>query len=1294
MLKKLPLGSTGVRPLILLLCAFDMQHTLSNSFQAFSLKDIVDLVKPFSSRENYSIETFISDVEDIFNLHEIKNPIHQVIFVKKCLTGPALTLMRSIRGITNWEQMKQHLLDEFSDKINGLQLHKLMESRRMKPFETLQEYFLAMRDLAHKGSLDDSSLIEYVINGIPDLSNNKIILYGCKSIPEFKEKLKIYEKLFNTSRTFRPNNDKKIDPTHAAKFDRKRIPNPQPICYSCGLKGHKSTQCTNKPHGKQCYGCKNFGHIHANCPQNSRNSASKSDPKLATPARTVNQISAPNVPQNLMHVDITLSGIELTALCDTGSQATIINEKTYLRIGSPPLYPSQITFSGIGRNTVQSIGFFQDSITVQNLTLPAKIHVLSDDTLPLDILIGIDFLQQTQFTFDKDGIRFCSNNDEYFLFHVANVIDDCPFDLSHVSDSNIRNELSSLINSYKPNKTQDSKLKMNIVLQDQIPVCQRARRLSFPEKQKVNEQITDWLNQGIIRETCSDYCSPLVLCKKKDGNLRLCIDYRKLNAKTVKDRYPLPLIEEVLDQLHSGKFFSTIDLKNGFFHVEMEEDSKKFTSFVTHDGQYEFNKVPFGLCNSPSIFQRFINHVFRDLLKEGIVIIYMDDIIIPSIDELDCLKRLSRVLQTASEYGLELNLKKCNFLKSKIEFLGYIIVNGKISPSLDKTVVVQNFPEPKSVKQVQSFLGLTGYFRKFIQNYALVAKPLSDLLRDNTEFHFGPEQKSAFQTLKQKLSENPVLHIFKQGAKLQLHTDASKFGYGAILFQQSDDNKFHPIHYMSKKTSPQEEKYSSYELEVLAIIEALKKFRNYLVGSKFRIITDCSAFQKTMSKTQLTPKIARWALFLEDFNYEIVHRPGKQMKHVDCLSRYPIMLVTHDEITSRIVNCQQSDEYISSIKQLLENKQINDFVLKNNVLYKIVNDSDLLVVPEALQNEIIKKVHTNGHFALAKTEQVLEQEFYIPNARTKIENVIANCVECILYNKKHGKGEGFLNPIPKDNVPLNTYHIDFVGPLPSTNKRYQHIFTVVDAFTKFTWFYPVKSPSAQEAIDKLKFQQTIFGNPSRIITDRGSAFTANEFETYCSEEGIQHLKITTGIPRGNGQIERMHRILIPVLSKLSHDDPTKWFKHVPTVQRVINSSTSRSTKYTPFELMMGTKMKNKEDIKVNEVLHEEYLNHLMHERDEMRNDAKKNILKVQEENRRNYDKKRKKAHQYKVGDFVAIQRTQFGTGLKLRPKFYGPYEVIKVKMKDRYDVKKLGQHEGPNITSTAADHMKMWSRIT
>ncbi|GFT71756.1 retrovirus-related Pol polyprotein from transposon 17.6 [Trichonephila clavipes] len=322
----------------------------------------------------------------------------------------------------------------------------------------------------------------------------------------------------------------------------------------------------------------------------------------------------------------------------------------------------------------------------------------------------------------------------------------------------------------------------------------------------------DWFRPIDLAKECDIYISSRsgsLLCKKKDGNLRICIDYRKINSKTDKDRYPLPLIEEVQDQLQSENFFSTINSKNGFLHVEIEENSKKFTSFVTHNGQYEFNKVPLGLCNSPSVFQRFINHVFRDLLKEGVVIIYMDDIIIPSLDELDGLNRLTRGLKNASEYGLELNFKKCNFLKSKIEFLGHIIEKGTIKPSLDKTKAVLNFPEPKNVKQVQSFLGLSGYVRKFIQNYSIIAKPLSDLLRDNAVFHFGPEQQIAFQTLREKLSENPVLHIFKQGAKLELHTDASKFGYGAILLQQLDDNKLHPVPYFSKKTSPQEEKYSS-----------------------------------------------------------------------------------------------------------------------------------------------------------------------------------------------------------------------------------------------------------------------------------------------------------------------------------------------------------------------------------------------------------------------------------------------------------------------------------------------------
>ncbi|GFT25650.1 hypothetical protein TNCV_1965601 [Trichonephila clavipes] len=311
------------------------------------------------------------------------------------------------------------------------------------------------------------------------------------------------------------------------------------------------------------------------------------------------------------------------------------------------------------------------------------------------------------------------------------------------------------------------------------------------------------------------------------------------------------------------------------------------------------------------------------------------------------------------------------------------------------------------------------------------------------------------------------------------------------------------------------------------------------------------------------------------------------MQHVDALSRHPVMLVTSDELTYKIVNAQESDEYIRTIKKLLQEGKTSEFIVSNKILYKISEDQELLVVPEMMQVDVIKKAHSFGHFAATKTEELVKRDYYFPNMRRCIENGIKNCVECILVNKKRGKGEGFLNPIPKENLPLSTYHVDFIGPLPTTNKNYNHIFTVIDAFTKFTWLYPTKSTTAQEAIERLKLQQKTFGNPSRVISDKGGAFRSKEFEDYCADEQISNVQITTEVPRGNGQVERIHGVLIPVLTKMSIEDPTKWFKHVDSLQRVLNSVPSRSTKYSPFELLIGVKMKNPEDVMIRNLLEEE-----------------------------------------------------------------------------------------------------------
>ncbi|GFU33207.1 transposon Tf2-9 polyprotein [Trichonephila clavipes] len=450
----------------------------------------------------------------------------------------------------------------------------------------------------------------------------------------------------------------------------------------------------------------------------------------------------------------------------------------------------------------------------------------------------------------------------------------------------------------------------------------------------------------------------------------------------------------------------------------------------------------------------------------------------------------------------------------------HIVESGTIKPSPTKTLAVRKFPETTTIKQVQSFLGSTGYFRKYIKDYSKIAKPLSDLTRKENlfVFFFGTEQKEAFEKLKKIMSEGPILHLYKR-----------------------------------------------------------------------------------LQKKDLITRIDRCALQLEEFDYEIEHRTGSRMKHVDALSRYPVMMVCNNTLTSKLKKAQEEDNNIQTFKSLLTLKQESEeFFERNGILYKYLNGRELIVTPKAMQAELIKLIHENGHFSVGKTEEIVKQEFFIPNLS---------------------------NVVKKTHLP--------------------NIYLAI---------YPVKTVPVESALEKLKQQQKTFGNPIRIISDRGSAFTSKLFNDYCDEENIQHLQIATGVPRGNGQVERIHRTLIPVLTKLSLDDSTKWYKYVDRLQRILNSTISRSTKWTPFELLVGIKMRNKEDILIKDLILEEMAKELLEQREFLRNDAKKNIETLLSENRKTYNRRRKKASLYKEGDLVAIQRTQFGAGLKLRPKFLSPYK--------------------------------------
>ncbi|GFW67427.1 transposon Ty3-I Gag-Pol polyprotein [Trichonephila clavipes] len=430
---------------------------------------------------------------------------------------------------------------------------------------------------------------------------------------------------------------------------------------------------------------------------------------------------------------------------------------------------------------------------------------------------------------------------------------------------------------------------------------------------------------------------------------------------------------------------------------------------------------------------------------------------------------------------------------------------------------------------------------------------------------------------------------------------------------------------MSKKTSDHERKYTSFELEVLAVVEALKKFRIYVLGTLFKIITDCDALVKTLSKKELNSRIARWALYLQEFNYTIEHRTGSKIVYVDALSRPPHCMLIQNSVHLQFLKAQQADDQIAAIKTLLETTPHHNCIVKNKLLYKTVNGTDLLVVLDEMQANIIKTAHERGHFAVLSTQDLVSKDFYIPRHKEKVENAFK---------------------------------------------------TVLHAFS-------------QTGNVKTKH---VFGNPARIITDKGSAFTSSAFEdiTVKSKTSLLHISITTGLPRSNGQIEKQNSTIIAVLSKLSVDDPKKWYSHVPHLQEILNSTFQRSIKMTPFELLFGTKMKSCQDIEIVELLNDEITAQFQEQRDALRQDAKKQIYKVQDENRRTYNLRRRQAHKYQLHDLVAIKRTQFDPGLKLKQKYLGPYKVTKVKHNDTYDVEKSDFVDGPSKTPTCAEFMKLW----
>lgn len=598
---------------------------------------------------------------------------------------------------------------------------------------------------------------------------------------------------------------------------------------------------------------------------------------------------------------------------------------------------------------------------------------------------------------------------------------------------------------------------------------------------------------------------------------------------------------------------------------------------------------------------------------------------------------------------------------------------------------------------------MASYFRKYIPEFASRTACITKLTKKDQKWSWGQEQEVARQYVIDHLASKPLLTIFDPALETELHTDASATGYGAILMQRVNGTN-RVVAYFSRRTTIPESKYHSYELESLAIYNALKHFRVYLLGIKFKIITDCNAIKSTVNKKDLTPRVARLWTYLQDFDFVVVYKKGKYVAHVDFLSRNAeeprkvpqntvppsVNAVNLVSQTAWLESAQQKDLETQNLIEKVQSGEVdsNQYILKNNLLYyKNGTEKPKLYVPKGSRLGIVRMYHDeNCHIGFEKTMSKVCESFWFPGMTNFIKKYISHCLVCIETKTHSGPKQGLLHPIAKNPIPFHTIHLDCTGPFSSSSDGYKYILIVIDGFTKFCILKPLKTLNGAEMAGTLRDTISMFGTPTLVITDRGTNFNTNQIKSLFSEWQVNHHMIATGTPRSNGQVERYVLTIINMLSAECRNK-SDWPSGLWKVQQSINTTVQKSTGFAPLRLLIGRN--------ANIPCVQARLNDVVDANDTVENIdisvdrslAKQRLDQVAEMCKKRFDSTRRDNIEYNIGDLVYVNQDHRRHD-KLSPKFKGPYEIINILDNDRYSLKGKGNLRDIII---AKEKLRKWS---
>ncbi|KAI2661141.1 Transposon Tf2-6 polyprotein [Labeo rohita] len=907
--------------------------------------------------------------------------------------------------------------------------------------------------------------------------------------------------------------------------------------------------------GNLCLYCGQAGHIRANCP--------------TRPPRPSSSVSHNPSPFNRCEIPVAVGfgdvTIKTTALIDSGTAGNFMdsdfvtaNHLPILSLDGRPLGSGRILHT-TDDLTLRIEPGHQETIRFFIITSPQSPIILGYPWLNLHGP-NITWADRTISHWSLHCQQHCLQP-ETKLATTLKVPSSIPTEYQDLLEAFSRTRATQL----PPHRPGDCAIDL---IPGATPPRGRIFQLSQAESEAMRTYIQEELAKGFIRPSTSPTSAGFFFVKKKDGGLRPCIDYRGLNEVTVKYRYPLPLVPSALEQLQTARIFTKLDLRSAYNLIRIRAGDEWKTAFSTTSGHYEYRVMPFGLANSPSYFQAFINEVFRDMLNRW-VIVYIDDILIYSSSHAEHVRHVRAVLQRIIEHHLYAK-EKCEFHLDKISFLGYIISPAGVTMDKKKVQAVLNWPRPATLKELQRFLGFSNFYRRFIRHFSTVAAPLTAMIKKGASgLTWSQPAIQAFNDLRQCFTSAPILHHPDPERAFIVEVDASSTGVGAVLSQrQGEPPKMFPCAYFSHKLSPAERNYDVGNRELLAIKLALEEWRHWLEGAKhpFTVLTDHKNLKYLRSAKMLNHRQARWALFFTRFHFQVTYRPGSQNTKADGLSRTyePDIPTSSPEaiIPTSMIVAPVTWDLMTEIAEA----QTQDPTPANC-------PEHLTYVPLSLRSQVLAEVHSipsSGHPGIEVTLHLISNRFWWPTVRPDTITFIRNCSICNTSKVPRHLPVGLLQPLPLPQRPWSHIAVDFVTDLPSSN-GYTTILSVVDRFSKGCHFIPLpKLPTAMETAELLcNWVFRFYRLPEDILSDRGPQFTSRLWSSFFCLLGV-NVSLTSGYhPQANGQVECLNQELTRFLRSYCQNHQEDWSRYLFWAEYAQNSLRKPATNLTPFQCTLG-----------------------------------------------------------------------------------------------------------------------------